>query len=84
MLDQTGGGPVHVWKKESPMSRERTAVWLFLFVTVVSALAALLPVLRGGPLNTIFFASAGFWLVMTVVAEARVRKAATSRVSNPQ
>lgn len=54
------------------------AVWLFLFVAVVSAIAGLIPLLRGRPMNATFVALGGFWLIVTIAANAKARTRSSS------
>lgn len=54
------------------------AVWVILFVAVVSAIAGLIPLLRGRPMNATFVALGGFWLIVAIAAAAKARKRASS------
>ncbi len=45
--------------------------WLFIVVAVVSAVAALAPLLRGRPVNVTFLVVAGFWLIVAIVVVNR-------------
>ena len=54
------------------MTRAKTGVWLFAAVSVVSFIAALIPVLKGEQANFVFL---GNGVVFLVIALASVRKA---------
>ena len=63
---------------ESPMKHYGIAVWLILLVAVVSAIAGLIPLLRGRPMNVTFVALGGFWFIVAMAAAAKARKRASS------
>ncbi len=44
---------------------------MFIVVAVVSAVAALAPLLRGRPVNVTFLVVAGFWLIVAIVVVNR-------------
>ncbi len=56
------------------MKRETIGTWLFLLVALLSLIAALIPVLRGRPINVVFLAVGVFWLVIALAIAARTRK----------
>ena len=51
---------------------------MFLTVALISLIAGLLPVFKGGPMNRTFVAAGAFWLIMAIVVAARARKRSTS------
>ena len=56
------------------MKRETVGRWLFLLVALLSLIAALIPVLRGRPINVTFFAVGVVWLIIALAVAAKTRK----------
>ncbi len=55
------------------MNRAKVAVGLFTFVSVLSFIAALIPVLKGGRMNLTFLGSGIVWLVIAVAFAKKAR-----------
>ena len=47
--------------------------WLFVLVAAITAIAALVPLLRERPVNVTLLAVAGFWLVVALIVAGRAR-----------
>ncbi len=60
------------------MKHYGSAVWLLLVVAVVSAIAGLIPLLSGRPMNGTFVALGGFWLIVAVAAAVKAWKRVSS------
>lgn len=58
------------------MKRETLGLWVFLLAAAVCVFAAVIPVLRGRPMNVTSVAVGGFLLILALAAWARARKAA--------
>lgn len=56
------------------MAKQQTrGGWLFVLIAVVSAIAALMPLLRGRSVNGTLLAVAVFWLIVAAVVMGRAR-----------
>ena len=56
------------------MKNQTRGGWLFLLVAVISAVAALVPMLRGRSLNVALLGVAVFWLIIAVIVMSRSRE----------
>lgn len=62
------------------MKRDRFQPWmLFIAVGVLMMVTALIPMLRGNPMNVVFFSLGTFWLILAAAARARVKKGSDQR-----
>lgn len=57
------------------MSRTKVAVWLFAVTAILSFVAALLPLIRGRPLNVVFLGCGVVFLALAVVRAKQNRSA---------
>lgn len=57
------------------MTRAKVAVWLFAAVSVLSFIAALIPVLKGEQANAVFLGTGVIWLVIAVAGAKKARGA---------
>lgn len=55
------------------MIRAKVVAWLFAVVSVLSFVAALIPVLKGKPVNAVFLGSGGVFLIIAVASAIKVR-----------
>jgi uncharacterized membrane protein len=55
------------------MTRAKAAVWLFAAVSVLSFIAALIPVLKGEQVNATFLGTGVIWLVIAVASAKKAR-----------
>ena len=53
---------------------KRRFSWLFFMAAALFLVAALVPVLKGRPVNAIFLSSSVLWLVMGLVARRNVHR----------
>lgn len=56
------------------MKNQTRGGWLFLLVAVISAVAALAPMLRGRSLNVALLGVAVFWLIIAIIVMSRSRE----------
>ena len=56
------------------MKNQTRGGWLFLLVAVISAVAALVPMLRGRSLNVALLGVAVFWLIIAIIVMSRSRE----------
>ena len=57
------------------MTRAKVAVWLFAAVSVLSFIAALIPLLKGGHANATFLGTGVIFLAIAVASAKRARGA---------
>ena len=56
------------------MKRKTLGTWMFLLVAAISLIAALIPVLKGRPMNVTFFAVGVVWLIIALAVATKTRK----------
>lgn len=57
------------------MTRAKVAVGLFAVVSILSFVAALIPVLKGGPMNVVFLGSGVVFLIVAIASAKKARTA---------
>jgi len=73
--DGLGARPLDGDNQEVLMNRTRVAIWIFAATSVLSLVAALIPILKGGSLNFAFLGIALLWFVIAMAVAKQSRKA---------